>query len=633
MVTKSLEKELLNAVEIINKKLLDKALKDENGTYWETMGLGSESTIVWEAGESIYGGTAGIALYFLRQYKVLGNELHLKVAKEAIEWTRYRLATQQGTPNAFLTGSMGVGLVMLELEHLQPDKKMRAEAIKIIAEAGGLKNSDWEIFDYINGSAGRIHGLLHAHQLTQDASLLSIIDKLAEDLLQNSWLTEKGLYWDRSGQQVCGLCGLSHGAGGIGYVFLELARYFNNPALNMIARQALSYEDGYYDKEKGNWPDLRRGSYTPADLQLNKDEYNKGNIEYFERRNDMNAWCHGAAGIGLVRLEAYKQLGDRKYLRDAKAAIKKTISTDIDREDPKVTYTLCHGAGGNAEIFIRAYEVLQDKKQWSLAQQVAKGGVEFYKNEGYYASGYAQGATAEDVSLFMGIAGVGYFYLRTLYPEKFPSLLAPSLNGEIYGKAPTGAEFLNLDEAGLQKVILSGYFKETLAALGNKKVFSNGVQHIYKSFKTALKDELKTSSNKNLKKAFKRESKAFEFDLKAPSHALLAIKNIVQSEKVQHPVAYDRSYILDRDVMLLPTADDHLLIGRNSKGLQEDSIPMFTYQVLKAFSKGERAGEVLKKVSSLFGELSPEEQQEVDQAVKAQINEAFNSGKIVEFEN
>ncbi len=628
MSTKTTSHELLNAVDIINKKLTDRAKQGVEGIYWESMGLDSDGKVAWESSDSIYCGVGGIALYFLRQFKVLGNKDHLKIAQQAIQWCRWYAKNGPAEQGAYLTGKIGVALTMLELNELSPQKSLAEEAIQIASKAGESDSSEWEICDYINGTAGRIHGLLHIYQKSRNEEILHRIDQLTLDLIKKAWVYKDGLYWDRSGQQVCGLCGLSHGSGGIGYTFLELAKYFDNPALNLLARQALRYEDYHFNKKAGNWPDMRRGSYTELDLAANKNEFNKGNIAYFERKNEMNAWCHGAAGVGLVRLEAWRQLGDKSFLKDAKVAIKKTVETDVTPEELKANYTLCHGSGGNAEIFIRAYEVTGDRKELKKAEKVVAKALQFFTENNYYGSGYAQGNNIEDVSLFMGLAGVGYFYLRTLYPESFPSLLIPSVQEGTYGKKLVGFKVLGASEHQLKAHLFERFFPETIK-LASPSIFDFTEEKLYKGFVKAVSENLKASPNKELKRAFKREKKIYDFDLAAPSHAWLAVKMIVQSEKAPQTVELSAHYKLDPDVMLLSSNGEYHIISRHSRGIQEEQVSMFTYQVLKAFTHSEKASKVTARVSTMFGELSAEEKKEVDQAIADQIGEAVNSGKIL----
>ncbi len=370
---------------------------------------------------------------------------------------------------------------------------------------------------------------------------------------------------------------------------------------------------------------MRRGAYTDEELELNKKEYNDGNLAYFERMSDMNAWCHGAMGIGLVRLDAYRRLGDKRFLKDAKNALKKTVDTDVDQEQ-KPTYTLCHGGGGNAEIFIRAFEVTGNRKHLKHAYAIAEKAIEFKNTQGYYGPGYAQAGSLEDTSLFMGNAGIGYFYLRTLYPESFPSLLLPSVNGT-YGHPIDTFSFLNAGEGLIYRHILARYFPETLAHITDQSL-SELHGNLYRNFVKLVNKQIRESGNKDLRRAFRKEKQLIDFDLHAPSHTWLATKQIVEAERKSAGIDTSASYVLDTDLLLTHTSEEFTMTSRLARGLYAENIPMFSYRVLKAFAKPAKAAKVKAAISEMFGELSAEEKKEVDEAILSQMNEALKTGKI-----
>lgn len=87
------------------------------------------------------------------------------------------------------------------------------------------------------------------------------------------------------------LCGLSHGASGLGWALLELGAVTGDDRFSNAACEALRYERSWFDDRAGIWPDLRE--MAPG-----------------EQLAGAPFWCHGAGGIGLVRLRAYQLAGD-----------------------------------------------------------------------------------------------------------------------------------------------------------------------------------------------------------------------------------------------------------------------------------------------------------------------------------
>jgi lantibiotic biosynthesis protein len=115
------------------------------------------------------------------------------------------------------------------------------------------------------------------------------------------------------------------------------------------------------------------------------------------------------------------ELGEKGEVREeATTALASTEAwTSAALASGSVNYSLCHGLAGNAEILREGADLLGHQAS-ELALQVAMTGIETYPRRGLpWPSGAHGGATP---SLFLGLAGVGRFYLRLARPE-LPSLL------------------------------------------------------------------------------------------------------------------------------------------------------------------------------------------------------------------
>ena len=157
--------------------------------------------------------------------------------------------------------------------------------------------------------------------------------------------------------------------------------------------------------EHDNWPDFRSAG------QQQHDTINNQQFAY------ATAWCHGAPGIGLSRLRAYDILKEEKYLRDCYAALRSTTAmvlnakeSDFSSSFHSTNYSLCHGLSGNCEALIYADDVFQGSSYKSIAYDVGMLGIEKYGKPGFEWPCGIQ--TGETPSLLLGLAGIGYFYLR-----------------------------------------------------------------------------------------------------------------------------------------------------------------------------------------------------------------------------
>jgi lantibiotic modifying enzyme len=85
-------------------------------------------------------------------------------------------------------------------------------------------------------------------------------------------------------------------------------------------------------------------------------------------------------------------------------------------------YCLCHGAGGNADLLISAADVLARPEIRQAAEAVGRNGiVQFHATDMPWPCGVNGGG--ETPNLMLGLAGIGYFYLRLYDSTTVPSVL------------------------------------------------------------------------------------------------------------------------------------------------------------------------------------------------------------------
>jgi hypothetical protein len=78
------------------------------------------------------------------------------------------------------------------------------------------------------------------------------------------------------------------------------------------------------------------------------------------------------------------------------------------------SFTLCHGAGGVASTLLEAARVLNDRRFLPKVVHVARAILDTHDRKGSFISGYSQLGRAEDPTLLMGTAGIGYFLLQLI---------------------------------------------------------------------------------------------------------------------------------------------------------------------------------------------------------------------------
>ena len=208
------------------------------------------------------------------------------------------------------------------------------------------------------------------------------------------------------------LTGFSHGTAGVAYALLELYHATKEAEYLRAAEDALSYERQFFNSDVGNWPDFREESQRP----------NRKSPPSYK-----TFWCHGAPGIALSRLRAYQITGNEVYKEEAEIALNTTRAAIVaSMESRRLNYSLCHGLPGNADVLISGYQVLGSARtdDIQLARQVAGAITQFRGLD-----------EVESPSLMLGLAGVGYFFLRLCNAE-IPSVLLLPVASDL----PSGAK-------------------------------------------------------------------------------------------------------------------------------------------------------------------------------------------------
>ncbi len=85
-------------------------------------------------------------------------------------------------------------------------------------------------------------------------------------------------------------------------------------------------------------------------------------------------------------------------------------------------FSLCHGNFGNAELLIQASDEFADDGYLKPVMELAEGAREKYLvGRNPWPCGVLNGGEAPN--LMLGLAGIGYFYLRLYDRKKVPSVL------------------------------------------------------------------------------------------------------------------------------------------------------------------------------------------------------------------
>lgn len=356
-------------------------------------------------GPDLYGGTSGVALFLTELFAVTGTDPLRQTALGAMRQAFSRVGVlPQPNRLGLYAGWMGIALVAARVGTILGEEEMMERAAGLL-ELAMRETRDGHELDLLSGSAGAIAALVVLRDILEDESLLDLAIQLGDDLLRAASKTDVGYSWRSiASSSQRNLTGFSHGAAGVGYALLELFSVTRKREYLKAAEQAFQFERSWFKADAGNWPDLREDSIQ--DLRSDRP------------LSFATFWCHGAPGIALSRLRAYEVLKDETCKDEAITALRTTrkmIETSL--HSGTENFSLCHGLSGNAEVLVYGCQVLEDGcvDGSALVSKVADSGIETSRTRKLpWPCGTGTGETP---GVMLGLAGIGYFYLRLYHPD------------------------------------------------------------------------------------------------------------------------------------------------------------------------------------------------------------------------
>lgn len=361
-------------------------------------------------GPDLYSGTSGVALFLAELYTASGaNEARHTALGAMHQALGHTNALSSKSRLGFYAGVLGIVFAATRVGMILGEQELLECAVQLLHECVRERQEGRE-FDLLSGDAGAIVVLLLLQEMLDDMTLSDLAVWLGDELLQNADDSGTGSSWKSPSLHYRhNLTGFSHGTAGVGYALLELFHATGDIKYRAAAKRAFEYERSWFNADKGNWPDFReeRNRINRHTLPLSYATF----------------WCHGAPGIGLARLRAYEILNDTTCREEANIALHTTCTMlETALHTRNINFSLCHGLAGNAEVLLYGRQVLG--QEWTdksaLAFEVAEAGIEISKRQGgTWPCGVGKGETP---GLLLGLAGIGYFYLR-LHNPAIPSTL------------------------------------------------------------------------------------------------------------------------------------------------------------------------------------------------------------------
>ena len=262
----------------------------------------------------LYNGVAGVALFFAALERVggAGRSTSLSALRSLRRFVSTADASRMVREGYNLGIATGVGSFIYALSRcamLLAEPALYGDAMA----ASERITPEWIIadnnFDVLSGAAGAILGLLALHEETGDSEIVKKAVLCGDHLLRKQEPAGQGAAWRAINGKF--MTGFSHGAAGIALALLRLSKASGEDRFHRAARQAIAFEHSVFDSTENNWPDFRYSSN--------------------DRSVFMNAWCHGAAGIGFARLSGLPLFDSPEVRQDIDAALGKVMGHPLER--------------------------------------------------------------------------------------------------------------------------------------------------------------------------------------------------------------------------------------------------------------------------------------------------------------
>ena len=428
---------VLDLVRDIAARLHDTALWHDGRALWlgdRVESAGSDARVIHGAcGRSFYDGTAGIGWFLAHVAAETGDE-HARI--DALGALRHALdGGVSGAGLGFHEGIAGIGWAVLD-GGLVIDDPIASRGLALFVDAVERGLSTTLPDELIQGRSGLILAALSAaalarERLGREEEARFLVDgavRLGRLVLASADRGGVGWTWPSTIAETDdepALCSLAHGGSGPILACAHLAAVTEAPDFAIAAIEGARAERAWLRPDQG-WPDLRG---------FGRDALERGDRPVFPVQ-----WCHGAGGIGLARMRAWRLLGEAELLADATLALR-LAAREVGRmwQAPPGTYeanfSLCHGAGGLIDLFVSAAEELGDRTWLGAAAALVQAGAAHRAAGFAWQCGIRDGT--ESPSLMLGLAGAGTALLRLARPDRVTSPLTVAPGGTGGGTVAT----------------------------------------------------------------------------------------------------------------------------------------------------------------------------------------------------
>lgn len=384
---------LKTAIKIFDDSI-ENAMKNKKEITWLGVDITeSEQWVISPVNNCLYNGLIGNAIAFLYLYDTTKDCKYYNTLNKIINTIDNVKEIWDSDDYSVFLGKGGFiylyYLLWKKINLLEYKKLFFSEIDRINAIDLETQN-----IDYISGVSGLLVVLCNIYEVEEIDSLYKIIVNISEYIISKKKEKENWYVWYSDIDENEILNGLSHGLSGVAYSLIKSWKITKNKKYYEVALSAVDFENTR--KKDDNWVDFRN----------------------YEKRRKIKFkepvyWCHGAAGIGMMRSKISRIIDNESMKSDLLMAIHTVVEKGNINSD-----CLCHGKFGNLELLM-----LEDENNnFALHKDISLKLIKIIKDSnGKWKSGIPQDERM--FTLMLGEIGIAYQLLRFYTCYKVPSIL------------------------------------------------------------------------------------------------------------------------------------------------------------------------------------------------------------------
>lgn len=386
-----LDNSLFRIEELIQSKSLGQSNMYENKMRYEDIDIG----------------VSGLILFLIELNKARPDvRLEMSLNKAGFELVEYCKANQR-THYGFYCGRGGVCYTLAELTEATGERRFLDFALELLKnETDTYINSEFCSNSLYEGSAGLLLVLLHVYNISHKKWIIEKIRVCLFKLIRNFLITDQGIVWNRLDNNIQPLNSFFYGSAGVAFVLQQMAKVSDDPELFSLAKAIFQNSDKDWSERISAWPDYRNDIKTADDFITHKTKFLKKEYGFFTKSCHSYDIAHGTAGICIARLPFFEMKSDTLFNSITEKGISRLSVCKIN------DLSVASGLSGIGSLYVEANRHFKNPVILESALKVAD-------------ALNIENCTFDNLSLFYGTTGVGYFLLQLLNTNDSQSILYP----------------------------------------------------------------------------------------------------------------------------------------------------------------------------------------------------------------